>query len=618
MATGLQNHKGVPENLKKQLSLAVRSIQWGYAIFWSVSASQPGFLKWGDGYYNGDIKTRKTIQEVELNTDQIGLHRSEQLKELYKSLSAGETNPQARRPSAALSPEDLTDTEWYYLVCMSFVFKIGQGLPGRTLANGKPIWLCNAHVADTKNFSRSLLAKTVVCFPLLGGVIELGVTDLVLEDASLIQYIKTSFCNDLNPEVIKMSRVTLNTGNEKEVDYGAFNYDAFETNTIAEVGYEDNQPEDDSYMDEGKNGGPSQVQSWQIMDDELSNCIHNSINSSDCISQTFGDPENFASIPKDKKDVCLQDLQESNHKKLASCDLQSDYLHYQSVLSTLLKSPHQLILGPHFQNCHQESSFISWRRGVLLSCQKPRGGTSQKVLKKVLFQDPQRFMGCLQKGQEESDCKDGMRQEADETGMNHVLSERKRREKLSRNFSILKSIVPSISKEDKVSILDDSIEYLKELEKRVKELEDRKQPIDVETRTKQTPKDTAERTSNNYCKSTVNKGKKSLKNKRKASDIDETGFENDYVVPKDGSMNNVRISVNDNEVQVELVCPWREGVLLEIVESLSSLHLDSHSFQSSTFDGVLSLNIKSKIGGSTVTSAVKIKQALQNVAWKHC
>ena len=52
-------------------------------------------MEWGDGYYNGDIKTRKTIQSMELNADQMGFQRSEQLRELYESLSAGETSPQA-------------------------------------------------------------------------------------------------------------------------------------------------------------------------------------------------------------------------------------------------------------------------------------------------------------------------------------------------------------------------------------------------------------------------------------------------------------------------------------------------------------------------------------------
>ncbi|PKI53995.1 hypothetical protein CRG98_025606 [Punica granatum] len=128
MESGTANRgNGVPENLKQQLAIAVRSIQWSYGIFWSISPSQPGMLEWGDGYYNGDIKTRKTVQAVEFNADELGLQRSEQLRELYESLSAGESSGQIRRPSAALSPEDLTDTEWYYLVCMSFHFDIGQG-----------------------------------------------------------------------------------------------------------------------------------------------------------------------------------------------------------------------------------------------------------------------------------------------------------------------------------------------------------------------------------------------------------------------------------------------------------------------------------------------------------
>ncbi|XP_057747624.1 uncharacterized protein LOC130966816 [Arachis stenosperma] len=47
----------------------------------------------GEGYYNRDIKTRKTSQGVELNSDQIGLQRSEQLRELYKSLKAVDASP---------------------------------------------------------------------------------------------------------------------------------------------------------------------------------------------------------------------------------------------------------------------------------------------------------------------------------------------------------------------------------------------------------------------------------------------------------------------------------------------------------------------------------------------
>ncbi|XP_057760101.1 uncharacterized protein LOC130980436 [Arachis stenosperma] len=79
-----KNKEMLPENFKEQLALSVRSIQWSYAIFWSTSSTQPvRVLSRGEGYYNGDIKTRKTSQEVELNYDQIGLQRSEQLREFY-------------------------------------------------------------------------------------------------------------------------------------------------------------------------------------------------------------------------------------------------------------------------------------------------------------------------------------------------------------------------------------------------------------------------------------------------------------------------------------------------------------------------------------------------------
>ncbi|MBD4787040.1 hypothetical protein GUG12_25280, partial [Xanthomonas citri pv. citri] len=86
--------------------------------------------------------------------DEVGFQRTEQLRQLYELLSAA-GEPQTRRPSAALSPEDLTDAEWYFLVCMTFEFSNGQGLPGRTLANSTTSWLCNAHFADSKVFSRS-------------------------------------------------------------------------------------------------------------------------------------------------------------------------------------------------------------------------------------------------------------------------------------------------------------------------------------------------------------------------------------------------------------------------------------------------------------------------------
>uniref|UniRef100_A0A5B7AIY1 Putative myc-like anthocyanin regulatory protein n=1 Tax=Davidia involucrata TaxID=16924 RepID=A0A5B7AIY1_DAVIN len=630
MATGHQNEEGVAENLRKQLAVAVRSIQWSYAIYWSISSRQPGVLEWGDGYYNGDIKTRKTVQAVEFDADQLGLQRSEQLRELYESLSAGETNPQARRPSAALSPEDLTETEWYYLVCMSFVFNIGQGLPGRTLAKGQPIWLCNAHYADSKVFSRSLLAKsasiqTVVCFPFLGSVVELGVTELVLEDPNLIQHMKTSFLEIPCPIVSKISDyISGNAGDDHNILDANLN-PVVECEVVqicapnnSSNGFVPNNPAEESFMVEGLNGGVSQVQSWQFMDDEISNCVHNSMNSSDCISQTFVNPEKAVPTSNGEKvnNGCLLDLQEFNQTKLNSLDVRNSDVHYQSLLSTLLKSSHQLILGPYFRNCNKESSFVRWKRG-LMGSQMPCSGTPQRLVKKVLFEVARMHSDCFLEPREDNSRRDGLwRPEADEIETNHVLSERRQRGKMNERFLALGSLVPSIGKVDKVSILDDTIEYLKELESRVEELESCREVAELEVTTRGKPQDTVERTSDNYCNSKIGNGKKSLLKKRKVCDIDEMEPEIKRVLLKDSSANNISVSMIKKDVLIKVRCPWRECLLLKILDAISNLHLDSYSVQSSNIDGILSLTIRSKFKGSTVAPAGMIRQALQRVIRK--
>ncbi|KAF3439129.1 hypothetical protein FNV43_RR17404 [Rhamnella rubrinervis] len=54
----------------------------------------------------------------------------------------------------------------------------------------------------------------------------------------------------------------------------------------------------------------------------------------------------------------------------------------------------------------------------------------------------------------------------------HVVAERKRREKLTRKFIALSAVLPSLKKMDKASVLEDAIKYVKHLRERVKKLEE--------------------------------------------------------------------------------------------------------------------------------------------------
>ncbi|CAN7089152.1 unnamed protein product [Brassica rapa subsp. narinosa] len=220
MAGGVEAASGRSKSknnlLRKQLAVALRSVQWSYAIFWSSSLTQHGVLEWEEGCYNGDIKKRK--KSYEAAQYKYALQRSNQLRKLYLCMLEGDSNTTISTThdvddygddeehncnsttSMMLSPDDLSDEEWYYIVSMSYVFSPSQCLPGRALVTGETIWLCNAQYADNKLFSRSLLARTVVCFPYLGGVIELGVTELISEDHSLLQHIKSCLLETSKPD----------------------------------------------------------------------------------------------------------------------------------------------------------------------------------------------------------------------------------------------------------------------------------------------------------------------------------------------------------------------------------------------------------------------------------
>ncbi|XP_054776103.1 transcription factor bHLH18-like [Prosopis cineraria] len=63
----------------------------------------------------------------------------------------------------------------------------------------------------------------------------------------------------------------------------------------------------------------------------------------------------------------------------------------------------------------------------------------------------------------------------------HVMAERKRREKLSQRFIALSAILPGLKKMDKASVLGDAINYVKQLQDRVKTLEEQVAKKAVET-----------------------------------------------------------------------------------------------------------------------------------------
>lgn len=209
-----------------------------------------------------------------------------------------------------------------------------------------------------------------------------------------------------------------------------FGYEAFPTTSTS--GFEQEPEDHDSFIN---GGGASQVQSWQFVGEELSNCVHQSLNSSDCVSQTLvGTTGRVACDARISRVQKLGQIQEQSNR--VNMD---DDVHYQSVISTIFKTTHQLILGPQFQNFDKRSSFTRWKRSSFATTM---GEKSQKMLKKIIFEVPRMKQNevLLPDTPKDSEIKVG-----DETA-NHALSEKKRREKLNDRFMTLRSIIPSTSK----------------------------------------------------------------------------------------------------------------------------------------------------------------------------
>ncbi|URD82323.1 anthocyanin regulatory Lc protein [Musa troglodytarum] len=292
----------------------------------------------------------------------------------------------------------------------------------------------------------------------------------------------------------------------------------------------------------------------------------------------------------------LDGIEEGNCSKHNSLELGGGGSHYAKTVAAILRNSKPVLC---FLTISLESSFVVWRRG--LRTPKPFTGTPQTLLKMILM-DRRRWLhgGHMEKA---------WRPEG-ESGGSYLLSER-RREKLNEKFVVPRSLFPSISKVDKASILDDTPRYLKQLERRVRELESCRETAELSgrDRRKQHP-DVSERTSDNYIHKEITDGRKASANKRKARDMDEAEAEHEHHCVE------VSVTMKEKEVLVKMHCPWREYLLLEIVESMSNLHLDPLSVQSSTVDGMLAMTVKSKLRSTTVASPGMIKRSLQRVIGK--
>ncbi|CAN4111994.1 unnamed protein product [Withania somnifera] len=133
----------------------------------------------------------------------------------------------------------------------------------------------------------------------------------------------------------------------------------------------------------------------------------------------------------------------------------------------------------------------------------------------------------------------------------HIVAERKRREKLSQRFIALSALIPGLKKMDKASVLGDAIKYLKQLQERVQTLE--------------------EQTKKKAVESVVFVKKYELYGDGENSSSDENYSSGTQAA--DEALPEIEARISDKDVLIRIHCEKRKGIVEKTVAEIEKLHL---------------------------------------------
>ncbi|KAF9612146.1 hypothetical protein IFM89_038334 [Coptis chinensis] len=229
-----------------------------------------------------------------------------------------------------------------------------------------------------------------------------------------------------------------------------------------------------------------------------------------------------------------------------------------------------------------------------------------------------------------SDCSDQNEDDDQKTigrgGKRHqsknLVAERKRRKKLNDKLYALRALVPKISKMDRASILGDAIEFVKELQKQVKDLQDElEEPLD---------ENGDKNTSNNGVSPGASKSEQDESLEGSKMGITDQGTRcstngkitnltkqtQDYAEEKTYEPQVEVTQVNGKEFFLKVFCEHKPGGFVRLMEALNSLGLEVTNANVTTFRTLVMNIFKVEKRDNDMVQADLVRDSLLDVTRK--
>ncbi|KAI4301140.1 hypothetical protein L6164_034451 [Bauhinia variegata] len=176
---------------QQRLSQLIEGSKWNYGIFWHVVGLKSGgsALIWGDGH----CREPNSGGGGELN----GVGRGEEVKR--KVLQKLHACFGGLKESNSTRFARVSDVHMFYLTSMYYMFGLDSPYgPGNCFKSNKSIWVSDTASCWNQYESRSYLGRlagfqSVVFVPLKSGVVELGSVEMVPEEQSMLDMVRTTF-----------------------------------------------------------------------------------------------------------------------------------------------------------------------------------------------------------------------------------------------------------------------------------------------------------------------------------------------------------------------------------------------------------------------------------------